>query len=63
MNRQLRRVLPSLLTLAALRREHRADSPAPKKVASVEGIAEYRLENGLRVLLFPIRPAPRSRSI
>lgn len=25
----------------------------PKKVASVEGITEYQLENGLRVLLFP----------
>ncbi len=30
-------------------------SPAaePQKVASVEGITEYRLDNGLRVLLFP----------
>ncbi|MBI4913122.1 MAG: insulinase family protein [Acidobacteria bacterium] len=27
--------------------------PAPQKVASVEGITEYRLANGLRVLLFP----------
>ena len=26
---------------------------APQKVASVEGITEYRLDNGLRVLLFP----------
>jgi len=26
---------------------------APKKVASVEGITEYQLDNGLRVLLFP----------
>src|SRR2546428_11635096 len=25
----------------------------PKKVASVEGITEYQLDNGLRVLLFP----------
>ena len=25
----------------------------PKKIASVEGITEYRLDNGLRVLLFP----------
>src|SRR5947207_3478952 len=25
---------------------------APQKVASVEGISEYRLENGLRVLLY-----------
>ena len=27
--------------------------PAPEKVTSVEGITEYRLDNGLRVLLFP----------
>lgn len=27
--------------------------PAPVKVASVEGITEYKLANGLRVLLFP----------
>src|SRR5262245_32181614 len=26
---------------------------APRKVASVEGITEYQLDNGLRVLLFP----------
>ena len=25
----------------------------PKKVASVEGLTEYQLDNGLRVLLFP----------
>ena len=30
-----------------------AASPAPVKVASVEGITEYRLANGLSVLLFP----------
>jgi zinc protease len=28
-------------------------SPAPVKVTSVEGITEYRLDNGLQVLLFP----------
>jgi zinc protease len=27
--------------------------PAPKKLASVEGITEYQFDNGLRVLLFP----------
>ena len=34
-----------------------ADAPpsAPTEVASVEGITEYRLDNGLRVLLFPDR--------
>ncbi|MEO8314231.1 MAG: pitrilysin family protein [Pseudomonadota bacterium] len=30
-----------------------AAAPAPAKVAEVEGITEYRLDNGLRVLLFP----------
>ena len=33
-----------------------ADAPkstAPEKITSVEGITEYRLANGLRVLLFP----------
>ena len=30
-----------------------AEPPAPRKVATVEGIAEYQFENGLRALLFP----------
>ncbi len=30
-----------------------APAAPPEKVASVEGITEYRLDNGLRVLLFP----------
>ncbi len=30
-----------------------ADAPAPKKIAIVEGITEYQLDNGLRILLFP----------
>ncbi len=30
-----------------------ADSASAKKITSVEGITEYRLENGLKVLLFP----------
>ncbi len=30
-----------------------AQAPAPVKLTSVEGITEYRLANGLRVLLFP----------
>ncbi|HMP02568.1 MAG TPA: insulinase family protein, partial [Gemmatales bacterium] len=32
---------------------------APVKVTSVEGITEYRLANGLRVLLFPDASTPR----
>jgi zinc protease len=36
-----------------------ADAPAaPKKITVVEGITEYRLENGLRVLLFPDSSRP-----
>ena len=34
-------------------------SPHPRKVASVEGITEYRLDNGLRVLLFPDPTRPK----
>ena len=32
---------------------------APKKIAAVEGITEYQLENGLRVLLFPDQSKPK----
>ncbi|HEX4846219.1 MAG TPA: insulinase family protein, partial [Geothrix sp.] len=32
--------------------------PTPVKVAAVEGITEYRLANGLRVLLFPDASKP-----
>ena len=39
--------------LASLSGRANADPTRPKKVASVEGITEYRLDNGLRVLLFP----------
>ena len=35
-------------------------SQAPTKVVSVEGITEYRLSNGLRVLLFPDRSKPQT---
>jgi zinc protease len=31
---------------------------APEKITSVEGITEYRLENGLQVLLFPDQSVP-----
>jgi zinc protease len=36
-----------------------ADSGPPQKVASVEGITEYRLDNGLRFLLFPEQAVPK----
>ncbi|ASG22634.1 M16 family metallopeptidase [Nitrospirillum viridazoti] len=38
---------------AAFAKAGKADLAAPKAVTSVEGITEYRLANGLRVLLFP----------
>jgi len=38
----------------------RAQAPAePKKIISIEGITEYRLDNGLKVLLFPDPSASR----
>jgi zinc protease len=36
-----------------------AGADAPRKVTSVEGITEYRLDNGLRVLLFPDSSRPK----
>jgi hypothetical protein len=53
------RLLPLLLFVAVASRAEKAKSgpaaktSAPVKVTSVEGITEYRLSNGLRVLLFP----------
>ena len=34
------------------------DEPAPRMIRSVEGITEYRLDNGLQVLLFPDASRP-----
>ena len=34
-------------------------APAQTKVTSVEGITEYRLDNGLKVLLFPDGSQPK----
>ena len=47
------------LPLAVLPGPARAESPPPTKVASVEGITEYRLANGLKVLLFPDPSRPK----
>src|SRR5436853_4266416 len=44
-------ILFSLSILAALPLCRAGDTP--RKVASVEGITEYQMDNGLRVLLFP----------
>src|SRR5258708_2282203 len=45
--------------LARLASPALAEPSPPKKVASVEGITEYRLDNGLRVLLFPAPSRPK----
>ena len=44
--------------VAQVPRAAAATPPAPEKVAEVEGISEYRLANGLRVLLFPDQSKP-----
>src|ERR1700733_14289699 len=36
-----------------------ARAAEPRKITSVEGITEYRLDNGLRVLLFPDASRPK----
>ncbi len=45
--------LALILGLALALRLPAQTPPAPVKVTSVEGITEYRLDNGLQVLLFP----------
>src|SRR5271163_275263 len=64
MNRQFRNVFSALFSMLALglifgSAGARDASAAPTKVASVEGITEYRLDNGLRVLLFPDPTRPK----
>ncbi|MGO8900756.1 MAG: M16 family metallopeptidase [Isosphaeraceae bacterium] len=52
-------IAASVLGLAVGRVTTGAESPPPGKVASVEGITEYRLANGLQVLLFPDPSRPK----
>ncbi len=53
----------SLLAIASLMLVLNSAPPAagadPKKITSVEGITEYRLDNGLRVLIFPDDSRPK----
>jgi zinc protease len=49
--------LVALLALLAPVTAH-AQTAAPKKIVAIEGITEYRLDNGLRVLLFPDESSP-----
>src|SRR5580658_7244142 len=53
------RILASLALLPGLvLAQTPAQTSAPTKVTSVEGITEYRLTNGLQVLLFPDNSKP-----
>ncbi len=51
-------VLAAIVSLVAPASLLADASAAPAKVATIEGITEYRLENGLRVLLFPDPSTP-----
>src|SRR5215472_604957 len=48
-----KRLVPLACGLAMIGWTLAGESAEPRKVASVEGITEYQLDNGLRVLLFP----------
>jgi zinc protease len=49
-----------LLVLVAFTALAGAGGPgSPTKVTSIEGITEYRLDNGLRILLFPDQSKPK----
>ena len=47
-----------LLSLTGGLRAQSADTSGPEKITSVEGVTEYRLDNGLSVLLFPDQSVP-----
>src|SRR5580704_12061124 len=49
-------LLPGLAVLQSALAQ--TQTPAPVKITSVEGITEYRLANGLQVLLFPDNSKP-----
>src|ERR1700709_1502206 len=52
-------VLAGLLRWTSVQPAVGAEAPAmPKKVVTIEGITEYRLNNGLRLLLFPDSASP-----
>lgn len=55
----MRRWLVFCLLMAVVSVPGRAYAAEPQKVASVEGITEYRLENGLRALLYPDDSRPK----
>src|SRR5689334_5746044 len=54
-------VLASSTSVRPVAAEAQANqAAAPTKVVSVEGITQYRLSNGLRVLLFPDKSKPQT---
>jgi zinc protease len=53
MNRSFHSAILSLGVLALLASSAQAQSGSAKKVATVEGITEYKLDNGVRFLLIP----------
>jgi zinc protease len=62
-NRQYRSMVFTVLPIVALglvsNRTAQAAPETPQKIRSVEGITEYRLANGLQVLLFPDPTRPK----
>src|SRR5262245_115907 len=56
---RLRTLILFLTAGIAMLTSLRTRAADPEKVASVEGISEYRLKNGLRVLLFPDPSKPQ----
>ncbi len=51
-------LLAVTILVSSVTAQEKRDAPAPKKITTVEGITEYRLGNGLQVLLFPDQSKP-----
>ncbi len=51
--RQVGEILLLAVVCGLMGRLAAGEPPAPKKVATVEGITEYQFDNGLRLLIFP----------
>jgi zinc protease len=57
--RHLRRAAWAVALLAAFAAPASLRAAEPKKITAIEGVTEYELDNGLRVLLYPDASAPR----
>src|SRR5688572_2819457 len=53
MKKQLISMMLLLIAVSAFSQADKKALPPPVKLTSVEGITEYKLANGLRVLIFP----------